>query len=395
MSEALTQRPKILFVTANTPFPPIAGSSQRTSNLLSALGEFADVDIFILSDEKAALFLKQKGFSVAGNYKINKSFIQKLLSLFIPKNDYAVNKSLQNHLKIVYESGKYDMLVGRYLKPSVNSGISEIGPSYVDIDDLDTSVIANRIKSSSTAIYLRPILRRRLKYLNTIIDNLLSKFTGVILASKLDIELIKHENLAVVPNISFHAAQEQEYTPSKAMNILWVGSFNHRVNLEGLDYFITHHWNSFCKKAPHIRLRIVGSHLPDGYKRKWMSIPNIDVIGFVESLDEEYEKSAFSIVPIWDGAGTKIKVLESLSYNRTSVVTEHSSRGFEALVEKAAIKVAQNNEEFIEMMLELIDRDITRHQMEIEGNRIVKELYTKQALVASLHALMSRPSEHK
>lgn len=395
MSEALTQRPKILFVTANTPFPPIAGSSQRTSNILSALGEFADVDIFILSDEKAALFLKEKGFSVAGHYKINKSFIQKLLTLFFPRKDYAINKALQTHLKKVYDHGNYDMLIGRYLKPSINSGISEIGPAYVDIDDLDTSVIQNRIKSPSTAFYLRPFLRKRLRYLEKIIDNLLSKFKGVILASKLDIELIKHTNTAIVPNISFHEQKNQEYIPSKAKSVLWVGSFNHRVNLEGLDYFITHHWNSFCKKAPHIRLRIVGSHLPDGYKRKWMNIPNIDVIGFVESLDQEYEKSAFSIVPIWDGAGTKIKVLESLSYNRTSVVTEHSSRGFEELVEKAVIKVAKNNEEFIELMLELVNTDITRHRMETEGNRIVKELYTKQALMESLHSLMSKSREHK
>ena len=41
---------------------------------------------------------------------------------------------------------------------------------------------------------------------------------------------------------------------------------------------------------------------------------------------------AAGLIPLLDGAGTKIKVLESLGYLRASVVTRHSLAGFESLL---------------------------------------------------------------
>jgi len=381
---------KILFVTENMPLPAIAGSSQRTAILLRSIASFAKVDLFLLKGEKEKDFLKQSGYGVVGSFDVKKqeNLFSNIYRVLFPLYDYQAKKSISDNIKKTFEDGEYDLLIGRYVRPSLIAGLSKIGPSVIDVDDIDLSALKNRINSQHTSFLVKCILKHRLRILEKNFFKLLKPYKCLFLASDQDISLVEHDNKYVIPNISFNAPTNATYTPSVSNTILWVGSFNHRVNLEGLDAFITNDWDKIIAICPAAILRVVGSHLPENMANKWSLINNVEIAGFVENLESEYIKAAFSIVPLWDGAGTKIKVLESFMFSRTSVVTEHAARGFDVFKCNHSIEVADSNEDLINKTIALLNDTTRRHIMEQDGHRLVEEHFSSVSVTQSIKSAL-------
>jgi glycosyltransferase involved in cell wall biosynthesis len=64
-------------------------------------------------------------------------------------------------------------------------------------------------------------------------------------------------------------------------------------------------------------------------RREWQAVGGVEVLGHVEDLAAVYAKSRAVVVPMYDGGGTKIKVLEALAHNRCVLLTRYAHRGYE------------------------------------------------------------------
>jgi glycosyltransferase involved in cell wall biosynthesis len=134
--------------------------------------------------------------------------------------------------------------------------------------------------------------------------------------------------------------------PRERSPILFVGSLAYRVNERAIDRFLQRVWPLVLGEEPGAAFRIVGSGLSNRQRQSWSLVPGVKVVGFVEELRREYADAAFTVVPIFEGSGTKIKVLESLLFGRTCVATRHALRGFEeVLLHQQALWVADTDEE--------------------------------------------------
>src|SRR5690606_21015222 len=111
--------------------------------------------------------------------------------------------------------------------------------------------------------------------------------------------------------------------------ILTVSAMRFRVNEEAVDRFVQKIWPRIRAAAPQARFRIVGSQMTEAHRARWGAHAGVEVIGFVERLADAYGACALTVAPIFEGGGTKIKVLESLLYGRTCVVAPHAQRGYE------------------------------------------------------------------
>src|SRR5487761_2040770 len=60
-------RPKILFIMKGLPYPPMAGSSQRSANLIDALAQVGDVSLFVIGPPHRKPFLESVGYQVAAS----------------------------------------------------------------------------------------------------------------------------------------------------------------------------------------------------------------------------------------------------------------------------------------------------------------------------------------
>ncbi|MDR2853984.1 MAG: glycosyltransferase, partial [Prevotellaceae bacterium] len=85
-------------------------------------------------------------------------------------------------------------------------------------------------------------------------------------------------------------------------------------------------------------------------------------------LQAEYEKSRVVIVPIYQGAGTNIKVVEALQMNRACVVTEFATRGLSDVFEDGKdYFVAKNDKDFVEKLEKLLTNETLNIQTARNG----------------------------
>jgi glycosyltransferase involved in cell wall biosynthesis len=165
--------------------------------------------------------------------------------------------------------------------------------------------------------------------------------------------------------------------------VLFVGSHAHRVNREGVLDFVKRCWPAIRARVPHASFRIVGSAGWEAERDGLEKIAGVRVVGTVERLDEEYASAACCVVPVFEGSGTKIKVLEALLFGRPVVAAAHSTRGYDELVGKGLIRV-EDDSQMIEACAGLLGEPSSRTSIASAGQRFVREHYSFDAFAKAL-----------
>lgn len=121
--------------------------------------------------------------------------------------------------------------------------------------------------------------------------------------------------------------------------ILFVGSLFF-ANFHGIKWFIEN-------VMPHInkKLLIVGKDFET--KKLELERENVEVIGSVDDLTPYYLNASCMIMPIFEGAGMKVKTAEALMYGKTIYGTTEAFEGYEVEYNKVG-GLCNTKEEFIE-----------------------------------------------
>jgi glycosyltransferase involved in cell wall biosynthesis len=159
--------------------------------------------------------------------------------------------------------------------------------------------------------------------------------------------------------------------------MLIVGSLRHTVNVRAIDRFLRSGWPRIFKNEPGSEFRIVGYGMTDVQQDRWGAVPGVVPVGFIEDLRSEYGRCAFTVVPVFEGGGTKIKVLESLRYGRTVVAASHSCRGYTDILRHGeALWEAPDEDAIVEGCIRLLREPGLREKMAEAGCRLVRRHYS-------------------
>lgn len=105
------------------------------------------------------------------------------------------------------------------------------------------------------------------------------------------------------------------------LRLLFVGTGSYRPNERGLAWFVTDVLSQLRAVTP-VRLAVVGEP-----PSRPIEVPEVDYVGAVPSLAPWYERSHAVIVPLFQGSGTRLKVLEAMAYGRPVVSTALGAEG--------------------------------------------------------------------
>jgi len=240
----------------------------------------------------------------------------------------------------------YDFIAGRYLLPTIRSGVLAPAaargvPLVLDCDDLDEKVVESRLKAPTCGWWLRPLLAWHLSQTRRLVGVLRPQFEHLWLASDEDLAEVEHRSKSVLANIPYHQPSlAGAMTPALESRVcLFVGS-TARMNRLGITHFVGACWPDIRRQVPDAVLRIVGA---GGWQQACPSligVPGVEIVGAVDDLPSEYHKALFCVAPVLEGAGTKIKVLEALMYGKALVGTVHAVRGFSGLAQGGGVLVA-------------------------------------------------------
>jgi glycosyltransferase involved in cell wall biosynthesis len=138
-------------------------------------------------------------------------------------------------------------------------------------------------------------------------------------------ELCPTANLRLVPNVVDVAAITPVPAPTLEPRALFVANFSYEPNRNALRFLLAEVMPLVWEQLPEAHLTLVGGGLRDALDSEGLtgsvSDPRIEALGFVEDLVDAYGRARCAVVPLLQGGGTPLKLLEALAYGLPTVTT--------------------------------------------------------------------------
>jgi glycosyltransferase involved in cell wall biosynthesis len=201
----------------------------------------------------------------------------------------------------------------------------------------------------------------------------------------------RRADIVVLPN-SISLPTQAPMTPrDSTIQILMVGTFGYEPNADAAIWFcreILPIIREHPRKPVHVAL--VGTGAPPSVT-DLRHIPEVEFVGPVRDLAPWYEEAHIVIVPLRAGRGTRIKILEALSFRRPVVTTSIGAEGLD-LSDEQHVLVADRAYHFARQCLRLIDDQELAERIAGEGFRRVAGSYTRDAVAAQVIEELQSPS---
>ena len=129
---------------------------------------------------------------------------------------------------------------------------------------------------------------------------------------------------------------------------------------------------------PSVKFQVIGRTDPNA-RYAWSSAPGVDFIGTVVDPRPYIEAAAIEICPVMEGLGTRIKIIEALSYGRPMVSTTIGAYGID-IGENDGLFRRDTIEDTVSICLELLRDPVKRKNIGMRAKRAVMERYSQQAV---------------
>lgn len=164
-------------------------------------------------------------------------------------------------------------------------------------------------------------------------------------------------------------------TEKAPQTILFLASLDWLPNVEGFFWFFEKVLPFVVRKHPDTRVSIVGKGASPRLER--IKHPNIDYVGFVDSVESHIQEACVCIVPLFVGSGMRIKILEMFAHSKCVVSTSVGCEGIDAANEKEVI-IADEPETFAQSIVNVIEDRELRTQIGSNAYQLARRFDWKQ-----------------
>lgn len=189
------------------------------------------------------------------------------------------------------------------------------------------------------------------------------------------IESLVTPPIDVIPNIHKHIHETKEF--SKTSDLLFVGNFNHRPNIDAVLFLHRKIFPHIRRHLPDVKVFVVGNNPPPQIRK--LHSEAFVVTGYVEDLGPYLKNARISINPLTYGAGMKGKIGEALSWGLPVVTTSIGAEGMD-LVDKEHAMIADDPKEFARRVVELYNNRALWEKLSANGKRIVEQRWSPDAI---------------
>lgn len=196
-------------------------------------------------------------------------------------------------------------------------------------------------------------------------------------------DLILDVPVDIIPNV--HEKIEVSKAYGETADLLFVGNFNHRPNIDAVHFFCNDILPFIHREQPGAKVYIVGNKPPDEIRR--YASESVIVTGYVEDLSPYLRNARISISPLRYGAGMKGKVGEALSWGLPVVTTSIGAEGM-GLVDGHDALIADEPEEFASKAVRLYNDAALWNRLSTNGKRTVESQWSPGAIQKRLAAVL-------
>jgi glycosyltransferase involved in cell wall biosynthesis len=118
--------------------------------------------------------------------------------------------------------------------------------------------------------------------------------------------------------------------------VLLAATWSWPPNARGAADFLARGWPAVRAGVPGARLRIVGKGVPAALRDAALAVDathgGVELAGYVPRIEEEFARAALMVVPLWEGAGVRVKIVEAVAARLPVVSTAVGVEGIEEAV---------------------------------------------------------------
>jgi glycosyltransferase involved in cell wall biosynthesis len=396
---AVPERPRVLFVSPYSIYPPTHGGGVFMYNTLRQLSRWCDVHAIVLLD-----YASER----EGNEELRAYC--KSLECLVRTNDR------DPHLASITPHAVHE-----FFKPDIEW--------LIDRQTLLHKIDVIQLEYTALGQYARPFQRlvcalfehdvyfqsiaRSLPFMRSPIDRVKARFE-YLRAIRFELNLLPHcdhvqvctlENKAYLETFLPRLAPRidsglragintAEYPcpggPRQPYTMLFLGSFRHVPNQIAIEWFTRYVLPLIVEKLPQAKLLVAGSDPPPRH-----AFPDpmnaIELLGFVEDIQPLFSSCALFVCPIRSGSGVRVKLLEAFASGIPVVSTTLGAEGL-ARQDGDFCFLADEAPAFAEKVIQLLEdqalaeRMAARARQEVETNWDMAVITAK--LVARYQALL-------
>jgi len=199
------------------------------------------------------------------------------------------------------------------------------------------------------------------------------------------LEISRISQLSDNQNVYLLSSANGPYEPVQfninSSNIGWIGSFNYAPNWRGLIRFLT--------VADHFlidlgyKLKIMGADASSSQIAYLSRFKSINFVGYVDQIATGISDCKFLVVPLWSGAGIKIKSLDALKHGVPLLATTVGGEG----IHQEAILHTFDDPSDLELFLSEIKPSVIEANLNL-AKRVYLDNYSQEAFDKSLLSTM-------
>ena len=387
---------RILYLAPSIPYPPHTGGQIRSWYFLRhlaskgrvtlvSIGRPRDVNPHLGELKKycAQVFLADPAKFVSNREMSGPAAVLNRLKTFCRLQPWLLDDFVDQEIKrqiLLARPERHDLIVVRFGVMAYHfltaRELKKYAPKMVvDVDDVTTIMLKRKLET----------MERGYKKMRSLVDffflslyyRKLKAALACFSVSEKDKQHMQENKMSnrifVIPNVFELNGRKAAVSDDSKPEILFCGTMSYPPNQDAILFFCGKIFPSIRSVLHDAHLTIVGKNMPDGIKKLALE-PGVTVAGSVPSMDPYYEQVACVVIPLLNGAGSRIKILEAMAYQRPVVSTRIGAEGLD-VTDGENILLADTPGDFAQKCIELLKNSAERKRLVSNAYEFVKQNY--------------------
>lgn len=160
--------------------------------------------------------------------------------------------------------------------------------------------------------------------------------------------------------------------------VLFTGTLAFPPNIVGAEWLAREVWPKVLKELPKAKLVIVGSSPPRAV-RQLAQLPSVELHADVKDMRPWFEQASVCAVPMVEGGGTRLKLLDAFASSRAVVSTTNGATGIDCQHGRELL-IADAADDFARATVRLLSDSALRSHLAGRGRQLVEDQYDWRAL---------------
>jgi glycosyltransferase involved in cell wall biosynthesis len=385
---------RILFLSRWFPWPPANGSKLRIYNLLRGLAPHHEITLLSFVDQpdvnpiapeirslcRDVRLVPWKPFkpdTLIAQFRLLRKTPRSIMDTFSAEMAQCIRETIS--------SREYDLVIASQLGTACYSQYFRGTPAL--FEEVEVGVLYEKF-ARATSFWRRN--RHKLTWTKhrRYLAGLLGCFEACTVVSDREQQLLScavpgYESIEVIPNFIDMADYAEVRRVPRRNSLIFTGSFRYSANYDAMVWFLQKAYPLIQAQVPSVCLTITGDHAN-------LPVPaaeNVSLTGFIEDVRPLIASSCVSLVPIWVGGGTRLKILEAMALNVPVVATSKGAEGLD-LHHGRHLFIADTPEEFAESVIRLLREPDLRRGIVERAYQLVRQRYDQVVVIPRFLSLV-------